>query len=233
MTAPSEPPRTLAGYKSKVHDQEEFENPNEGKPLLTEFDEYVLRLITFPKDIHIKTFQQVKQKKDGTQIAINVDKAICEFEDSVTHNIVTAMFRVDSLNFADDEAYESAILKFFRKIGHPVPGGIEPVWEELFVVGMRFRSRVVVGRGEDKKPNGRYYLDVPTVRPLLASDKDASVQPPKPSDAQNALTNALYLAKGAKTSKDALGMLSDAKADKEVVMAFMHADLDEKIKYPL
>jgi len=230
MTAPSEPQRTLAGYKSKVHDQGEFENPNDGKPALTEFDEYVLRLTAFPK---VKTFQQVKQKKDGTQVAINVDKAICEFEDFVTRNIVTAMFRVDSLNFADDEAYESAILKFFRKMGHPIPAGIEPVWEELFVVGMRFRSRVVVGRGEDKKPNGRYYLDVPTIRPLLASDKDASVQPPKPSDAQNALTNALYLAKGAKTSKDALGMLSDAKADKEVVMAFMHADLDEKIKYPL
>ena len=230
MTAPSEPQRTLAGYKSKVHEQGEFDNPNDGKPVLTEFDEYVLRLTSFPK---VKTFQQVKQKKDGTQVAINVDKAICEFEDFVTRNIVTAMFRVDSLNFADDEAYESAILKFFRKMGHPIPEGIEPVWEELFVVGMRFRSRVVVGKGEDKKPNGRYYLDVPTVRPLLAADKDASEQPPKPSDAQNALANALYLAKGAKTSKDALGMLNDAKAGKEVVMAFMHADLDDKIKYPL
>jgi hypothetical protein len=230
MTPPAEPQRTLAGYKSKVHEQGEFDNPNDGKPALTEFDEYVLRLTAFPK---VKTFQQIKQKKDGTQVAINVDKAICEFEDHNTRNIVTAMFRVDSLNFADDEAYESAILKFFRKMGHPIAEGIEPIWEELFVVGMRFRSRVVVGKGEDKKPNGRYYLDVPTVRPLLAADKDASAQPPKPSDAQNALANALFLAKGAKTHNEAMDMLTAAKAPKEVVMAMFTAHMDDKIKYPL
>ena len=48
--------RTLAGYKSKVHEQGEFENPNEGKPPLNDSDEYVLRLTEFP---HVKAFQQI------------------------------------------------------------------------------------------------------------------------------------------------------------------------------
>ena len=31
-----EPQKSLAGYKSKVHEQGEFDNPNDGKPLLND-----------------------------------------------------------------------------------------------------------------------------------------------------------------------------------------------------
>ena len=40
----TEQQRTLAGYKSKVHEAGEFENPNEGKPPLNDSEGYVLRL---------------------------------------------------------------------------------------------------------------------------------------------------------------------------------------------
>ena len=216
--------RTLSGYKSKVHEQGEFENLNEGKPTLTEFDEYTLRLTAFPK---VKSFQQMK-KINGKETVINVDKAICIFEEEVTHNEVISLMRVDSLNFSEEDAYESAIIRFFRKIQHPLREGVEPNWDEYFVVGMRFRSRVVVGKDGDKKPNNKYYLDVPTCRPLGATQTTAPAQKPDAT-----LTNALLLAKGATNSQDAFFKLADAKAPSELIALFIQADKLGQVKYPI
>lgn len=234
----SEEQRSLSGYKSKVHEQGEFENPNEGKPTLTEFDEYVLRLTAFPK---VKTFQQIK-KVNGKDTAINVDKAIIVFEEEGTKNEVLSLMRVDSLNFSEDDAFESAIIRFFRKIGHPLVLGTEPNWDDYFVVGMRFRARVVVGKDNDKKPNGKYYLDVPTCRPLGVITKtfeqiakeDAKEDVKEGAKKPYAvLGNALFLAKGAKTYQEACGMLEKANASKEVMMALLGAHMDQKINYPI
>jgi hypothetical protein len=218
-----EPQRSLSGYKSKVHEQGEFENPNEGKPPLTEFDEYILRLTAFPK---VKTFQQIK-KVAGKDVTIQVDKAICVFEEETTKNEVLSMMRVDSLNFSDDDAFESAIIRFFRKIQHPLKEGIEPNWDEYFVVGMRFRARVAMGKDQNKKPViGKYYLDVPTCRPIGATTS--------PSETYTAtLANACLLAKGAKNSQDAYFKLVDAKAPSELIALFVQADKLNQIQFPI
>ena len=222
-----EPQRTLSGYKSQVHEGTDFENPNEGKTPLNDVDEYIFRLVSFPR---VQTFSQLKEKKDGTRVTIKVDKAICEFEEQTTKNVVLAFFRVDSLNFSEDESFESGIVRFFKKIKHPLVENTSPDWDEYFVVGMRFRGRVVIGKGEDKKPNGKYFLDVPTVRPLLPQDKgDAPVS----HDAAATLANALLLAKGAKTHHEAMDKLQTAGASKELVMAMFQANLDGKITFPL
>jgi hypothetical protein len=222
--------RSLSGYKSTVHEQGEFENPNDGKPLLNENDEYIIRLKSFPR---VKAFQQVKEKKDGSRTTISVDKAICEFEDVASGNTITAFFRIDSLNFSEDESYQSAIIRFFKKIGNPLTEGISPDWDKMFVVGMRFRGRVVVGRGADKQPDGRYYLDIPTCRKLLPSDTAGESFGTQIQDAPNLLANALLLAKGAKDVHVAMDMLQKAAASKEVVMALFRADLDGKVTYPI
>jgi hypothetical protein len=222
--------RSLSGYKSTVHEQGEFENPNDGKPLLNENDEYIIRLKSFPR---VKAFQQVKEKKDGSRTTISVDKAICEFEDVASGNTITAFFRIDSLNFSEDESYQSAIIRFFKKIGNPLTDGISPDWDKMFVVGMRFRGRVVVGRGADKQPDGRYYLDIPTCRKLLPSDTAGESFGTQIQDAPNLLANALLLAKGAKDVHVAMDMLQKAAASKEVVMALFRADLDGKVTYPI
>jgi hypothetical protein len=222
--------RSLSGYKSTVHEQGEFENPNDGKPLLNENDEYVIRLKSFPR---VKAFQQVKEKKDGSRTTISVDKAICEFEDVASGNTITAFFRIDSLNFSEDESYQSAIIRFFKKIGNPLTEGISPDWDKMFVVGMRFRGRVVVGRGADKQPDGRYYLDIPTCRKLLPSDTAGESFGTQIQDAPNLLANALLLAKGAKDIHVAMDMLQKAGTTKEVVMALFRADLDGKVTYPI
>lgn len=229
--------RSLMGYKSKVHEQGEFENPNEGKPPLTEFDEYVFRLVEFP---HVKTFQQIKEKKDGTKVTINVDKAICNFEEEKSKNIVNAFFRIDSLNFSDEESFESAIIRFFRKIGTPLYGGIEPEWDRYFCVGMRFRGRVVIGKDQEKKPNGNYYLDVPTCRPILATDRhpESNPQPqsqtPSVSPANGAdLANAKLIVHGCANRIDAIRRLSDARVSGAVITAFIAADDAGQITYPI
>ncbi len=221
--------RTLAGYKSKINEGTDFENPNEGKPLLNEDDEYILRLTKFP---HVITRPQEKKRKDGTVYTIQTEKAVCEFEDTATKNIITAFFRVDSINFSEDESFDSGIVRFFRKIGHPLIDGQEPKWEDYFVVGMRFRSRVVVDRERDanKKPTGKYFLDVPTCRKLMASDMTEQPEPPKPD---GTLLNALLIAKGAKDHNEAMDKLNAAGASKELAMALFNANLDGLVKYPI
>jgi hypothetical protein len=237
----SEEPRSLAGYKSKVHEAGEFENPNEGKPLLNDTDEYVLQLVKFP---HVKEFPQVKEKKDGTRTTVKVDKAICEFVEEVTKNVVTAFFRVDSLNFSDDEAFESAVVRFFKKIKAPIPENTEPEWDRHFIVGMRFRSRVAIGKDEKKVPNGKYFLDVPTCRPLLPSDKhpDAIASAQENNAKQTSketlsngamLANAKLIVVGAANGVDAYQRLLDAKVTAEVIQAFLAADKRGEIKYPI
>jgi hypothetical protein len=222
----SEPQKSLAGYKSKVHEAGEFENPNEGKTPLNDSDEYVLRLTEFP---HVKAFPQIKEnKKTGERKTIQVDKAICVFEDEVTKNIVTAFFRVDSLNFSEDEAFESGIVRFFKKIKAPLPENGDIDWSNHFIVGMWFRARVAVGVDDKKMPNGKYFLDVPTCRPILPSDKnDGTVKP----DAS--LANALLLAKGAKDFNSAMDMLKAAGTSKDVAMALFNANLDGKVTFPI
>jgi len=220
--------RSLSGYKSKVHEQGEFENPNEGKSPLTEFDEYILRLKAFPK---VKSMPVLK-KVNGVDKTINVDKAICIFEEETTKNEVLSMMRVDSLNFSDDDAFESAIIRFFRKIQHPLREGVEPNWDDYFVTGMRFRARVVMGKDQNKKSVvGKYYLDVPTCRPLLPSDKNDGTPAPAKPDAT--LTNALLLAKGAKDSMEAYFKLADAKAPVDLIAIFVQADKLGQVSYPI
>lgn len=231
----TEEQRTLAGYKSKITEPGDFQNPNEGKQPLTEFDEYIFRLVKFP---YVKVFKQQKKTNDGSLKTEEVEKAICEFEESTTGNIATAFFRVDKLNFSEDESFRSAIIRFFHKIGHPLHEGIEPNWVDFFVVGMRFRCRVVVGTDvkEGKKiPNHKYYIDIPTCRPLLPTDtagESFAVEPPiqKPDPS---LANALLLAKGSKDRTQALDALAKANAPKELTIAFFNADLADRIKYPI
>jgi hypothetical protein len=226
--------KSIAGYKSKIHESEDFENPNEGKPVLTDQDEYIFRLTKMP---HVKTMPQPKKDKNGKESVIQVDKAICEFEEEGTKNIVLAFWRVDSLNFSDDD-FESAILRFFRRIGTPVYPDEEVDWEKYFIPGMRFRARVAIGKGQDKKPNGKYFLDVPTCRKILASDMHPEAAATLPSstpagDNVALLANALLLCKGAKDFNTAMELLKKANANKEVTMALFQANLDNKVTFPI
>ncbi len=227
--------QTIAGYKGKVQEPGEFKNPNEGKPPLNEDDEYVLQLVALPRVIHQK---QEKERKDGTKYHEDVDMAYCDFEEKGSKNIVTARFRIDKLNYSDEDKYRSGVITFFHKIGHDLPEHIYPDWTQYFIVGMRFRSRIKIGYDKlpagGKIPNGRYWLDGPTCRKLLASDTAGEdFQTPTQLKPDATLPNALLLAKGAKDGHEALNKLKQANATKELTMAFFNADLEGKVTYPI
>ena len=233
MTDPLPQPQTqrsLSGYKSKVSDGADFPNPNEGKPPLNEDDEYILRLTKFP---HVKMFKQPKTRKDGSTFVEDVEKAVCEFQEETTGNIILAFFRVDKIHFSEDDSFQSGVIRFFKKIGHPLIEGVAPVWEDYFVVGMRFRSRVVVGL-TDKKPNGNYYLDIPTCRKLQAGSEGPTAPQgtPVPSG-DGLLANARFIAKGAKDWPEAAQKLKEANAPKEVVLALFQANFDGAVTFPI
>lgn len=231
----SEPQKSLAGYKSKVQEGTDYENPNEGKGFLDDSEEYVLHLVKIP---HVIPQTKTKEKEINgvkTSVSFKVETAVCEFVEKITKNIVVAFFRVDSLNFSDEEKFESGVIRFFKKIKHPLVDGVDPKWEDYFIVGMRFRARVVVKKDKEGKPTGTYYLDVPTCRPLLPSDKAgedfARDTPTAKPDAT--LDNALLLAKGAKDFNTAMDMLKAAGSSKEVAMALFNANLDGKVTFPV
>jgi hypothetical protein len=104
---------------------------------------------------------------------------------------------------------------------------------------MRFRARVVIGKGADKKPNGNYYLDVPTCRPILPSDKARADFGTTSSDAPKTNANAVSLAKtlivavGCVDSISAYQRLLDAKVQPEAIQEFLAADKRGDITYPI
>lgn len=241
----------LSGYKSKIVEQQNFDTINVGKPLLNEDDEYVFRLTKVPHVIRT----QVIREKDGIKTTENAEKAVCDFEDTASKNIVTAFFRIDKLNFSEDESFRSAVIRFFHKIGSPLTENKEPNWEDKFIVGMRFRGRVKVKQGEDKdhKVVVRYYLDIPTVRKLLPTDFEgaapavttsgtatgtggmtfAQPAPDRSPDAdRKRLLNAQIIVKGCATSNDAMMRLLDAGVGNDIIAAFVQADKNGLITYP-
>jgi hypothetical protein len=223
----------LSNYRSEVVEQKTFDDQNKGKPLLNSDDEYVFKLIKFPHG-----YKKVDETKndDGTVKSVTKTMAVCEFEDQTHKNIVTTQFRIDKLNFGTDEKYKSGVVKFFQKLGSPLTENKTPDWKDHFVPGMRFRGRVVVKTMKDKdnKDVTKYYLDVPTVRKLMASDTAGeSFAQPTAQKPDASLANALFLAKGAKDFHEAMAMLEKANASKEVTMALFQANLDNAVHFPL
>jgi hypothetical protein len=224
----------LGNFIGEVAERKNFEDQNKGKALLNSDDEYVFKLIKFPRGIPKK---EERINADKSVTTINKIMSVCEFEERDSKNIVVTLFRVDKLNYGDDEKFRSGVVKFFQKIGSPLPENKYPNWKEHFIPGMRFRGRVVVKTEKDKDDNTvmKYYLDVPTVRKLQPGDKagedfahDAPVAKPDAS-----LANALLLVKGAKDFNSAMDMLKAAGASKEVTMALFQANYDGKVTFPI
>ena len=233
----SEEQRTLAGYKSPVHKQDDFADANAGKPLLNDSDEYVFYLKEIPRVKKMSVDKEDKQTGDKKKVL--VDKAICEFVEESTKNIVLSFLKVESLNFSDDGKFESAVVTFFKKIKRPLPTDQDVNdWTEHFVTGMRFRSRVVVKTKLDKdnNPITTYYLDIPTCRPILQSDKHpeavAASTPLQSTANASDLANAMIIVHGCDNVSDATKRLSNAKVAEDVMSAFLTANGEGKIKYP-
>jgi len=231
-----EPQRSLSGYKSPIHKQEDFANVNDGKQLLNDSDEYVLYLKGIPRVKKMPVDKEDKITKEKTKVL--VDKAICEFVEESTKNIVVSFLKVESLNFDDDGKFESAVVTFFKKIKQPLPVDQDvDDWTKHFLPGMRFRSRVVVKKKVDASGNvvTNYYLDIPTCRPILQSDKhpDAIAASTETAPSDVLLATALKITVGCETAMDATNKLFERNAKTEVVQAFLAAHKAGSIKFPI
>jgi len=104
---------------------------------------------------------------------------------------------------------------------------------------MRFRARVVIGKGQDKKPNGNYHIDVPTCRPLLASDKaredfgTTTSDAPQTAASMDSVAQAKIIIVGCADSTTAYQRLLEAKAQPDIIQAFVAADKRGEIAYPV
>lgn len=229
----TEQPIDIGNYQGEVVERKNFEDQNKGKVLLNSDDEYIFTLTTFPRGFPKK---EEKINADKSVTTVNKTMAVCEFEERDSKNIVVTMFRIDKLNFGEDETFRSGVVKFFQKLGAPLQENKYPNWKEHFIVGMRFRGRVVIKTEKNKDNNTviKYYLDVPTVRKLHPSDKAGEAfSSDTPSKPDASLSNALLLAKGATDFNTAMSLLKSAQASKEVTMALFQANLDGKVTFPI
>lgn len=229
--------RSLAGYKSKVHTQEDFQDPNVGKPVLDDVTEYVFRLKEIPR---LQKKEVTKKRKDNSEVKVMTDRAIVVFVEEKTLNEVATFFRVDALNFDPDGTYESAIITFFKKIKAPLPEGQDvDDWSIHFVTGMRIRGRVAVKANtnpDTKEVTYKYFLDVPTIRPILLSDKNPeAIQSTIENTAKSnaTLANAKFLAKGAKNYSEAEDMLKKASAETPLLVALFEANANGTLVFPI
>ena len=127
---------------------------NPGLPALNDQDEYVFKL------------EQVILKKQvpGFKAGEKVDKFYTTWKEEKTGNVLMMSFRVDKPRInLDNPKFQTPILTFFSKIGLPIQEGTEPVWQTLFIEGMRIRGRVQPVT-KDGKPTGGYRMEIATVR---------------------------------------------------------------------
>jgi hypothetical protein len=183
-----------------------------------------------------------ENRKTGEKKKVQTDVAVCVYIEEQTGNEVISMLRVDSLNFSEDDAFQSAAIKFFKKIKNPISEGTYPDWSRYFIPGMRFRGRVVVKQKKDKDNNvvTNYYLDIPTCRPILPSDMhpDAAAtlpanNAPKTDEKALSLANAKLIVKGCANRSEAVMRLYEAKAPADIMDAFKDADEKKLIAYPI
>jgi hypothetical protein len=141
-----------SGAAIKADGGQDLTNP--GLPVLNDQDEYVFRLETVI----------LKRQVEGFKAGEKVDKFYTTWKEEKTGNVLMISFRVDKLRFnPDNPKFQTPVLTFFSKIGIPIREGEEPVWQTLFIEGMRIRGRVQPVT-KDGKATGGYRMEIPTLR---------------------------------------------------------------------
>jgi hypothetical protein len=144
-----------SGKATKAVAGQDLTNP--GLPVLNDQDEYIFQL------------QKVilKRAVEGFKAGEKVDKFYTTWKEETTGNILMMSFRVDKLRFnLDNPKFQTPVLTFFSKIGIPIREGDEPVWQSLFIEGMRIRGRVQPVT-KDRKTTGGYRMEIATVRKYM------------------------------------------------------------------
>jgi hypothetical protein len=116
---------------------------NAGKGTLDPQEEYIFELVE-AKDQPMNAWQSAEDKKAGRPATKKIHAATT-WKEVKTGILVFQKFNIETLSWGSGptDSKRSKILKFTEDIGIPIPAGKIPVWDNVFILTMKIRARVV------------------------------------------------------------------------------------------
>lgn len=139
----------LAGTFSALGDQ------NKGKGTLDPQEEYLFELVE-TKDQPMKAWQSAEDRAAGKPAPKKVH-AGTTWREIKSGILVFQKFNIEALSWGKGptDSKRSKVIKFMDDIGIPCPEGKIPVWDNVFILTMKIRARVV----PSGKPDEYYFKE--------------------------------------------------------------------------
>jgi hypothetical protein len=123
---------------------------NKGKGPLDTQEEYLFELVE-AKDQQLKAWQSVEDKAAGKPAPKKVHAATT-WKEIKSGILVFQKFNIETLSWGKgpSDSKRSKVIKFMDDIGIPAPEGKIPVWDNVFIITMKIRARVVPATKPDE-----------------------------------------------------------------------------------
>ena len=123
---------------------------NKGKGPLDPQEEYVFELIE-AKDQPMKAWQSAEDKASGKPASKKVHAATT-WKELKTGIEIFQKFNIETLSWGKGptDSKRSKVIKFADDIGISIPEGKIPVWDNVFILTMKIRARVVPATAPDE-----------------------------------------------------------------------------------
>jgi hypothetical protein len=123
---------------------------NKGKGPLDPQEEYIFELIE-AKDQQMKSWQSAEDKAAGKPASKKVHAATT-WKELKTGIEIFQRFNIETLSWGKGptDSKRSKVIKFADDIGIGIPEGKIPVWDNVFILTMRIRARVVPATAPDE-----------------------------------------------------------------------------------
>jgi hypothetical protein len=123
---------------------------NKGKGPLDPQEEYIFELVE-AKDQPMKAWQSAEDKAAGKPASKKVHAATT-WKEVKTGIEIFQKFNIETLSWGKGptDSKRSKVIKFADDIGISIPEGKIPVWDNVFILTMRIRARVVPATAPDE-----------------------------------------------------------------------------------
>jgi hypothetical protein len=123
---------------------------NKGKGPLDPQEEYIFELIE-AKDQPMKAWQSAEDRAAGKPAAKKIHAATT-WKELKTGIVIFQKFNIETLSWGKGptDSKRSKVIKFADDIGIVIPEGKIPVWDNVFILTMRIRARVVPATAPDE-----------------------------------------------------------------------------------
>jgi hypothetical protein len=123
---------------------------NKGKGPLDPQEEYIFELVE-AKDQQMKSWQSPEDRAAGKPAAKKVHAATT-WKELKTGIEIFQRFNIETLSWGKGptDSKRSKVIKFADDMGISIPEGKIPVWDNVFILTMRIRARVVPATAPDE-----------------------------------------------------------------------------------